>query len=377
MVREDLVEGAITFLNDPSVSSAAVDQKVAFLKSKNLTQEEIDAAFARVGQAPPPPQQQPTAQYTQPYRPAPQQQQYGQYQQYQQWNQPPPEMPRRDWRDWFIAATVMGGFGYAVYWTAKRYVYPLIAPPTPPQLEQDKASVDESFDKAFALLDQLATDTQELKDSEKSRTERLDKALGEVESVIGITREANENREADSRRMARELGDIREQIPKALEKEREGTDERLRDLATEMKSLKTLVGNRMSAGPAPQQRATPSYLSQQPTTYTPSSGTATAASAPTPAPAPESTPMTNGTNGVGATNGTTEESEKPAATTGLPDRSSSASPYNKILGNKAAIPAWQLQAKKKAEEAKKTADAGAGPDTSESGTATEAEASSA
>lgn len=374
MVREDLVEGAITFLNDPSVSSAAVDQKVAFLKSKNLTQEEIDASFARVGQAPPPHTQQPPAQYTQPYRPAPQQQQYGQYQQYQQWNQPPPELPRRDWRDWFIAATVMGGFGYAVYWTAKRYVYPLIAPPTPPQLEQDKASIDEAFDKTFALLDQLATDTQELKDSEKTRTERLDKALGEVEAVLGMMREANEYREADSRRMARELGDIREQIPKAIEKEREGTDDRLRDLAGEMKSLKTLVGNRMSTGPAPQQRATPSYLSQQPA-YMPSSGSATAAAAPAPAPAAESNPVTNGTNGVSASNGTAEGTEKPAASSGAPDRSSSASPYNKIMGNKAAIPAWQLQAKKKAEEAKKTADAGTGPDTSESGTATDVEAS--
>ena len=175
--------------------------------------------------------------------------------------------PKRDWRDYFIMATVMGGLGYGLYWTAKRYITPLIAPPTPPQIEQDKASIDASFDKAFALLDQLATDTQELKDAEKTRTERLDKALSEVESVIGKMREANEQRETESRRMAREMTEIRDQIPKAIEKEREGTDARLKDLGAEMKSLKTLVANRMAGG-AP--RATPSAVSNQ---------------APTPAPA--------------------------------------------------------------------------------------------
>lgn len=28
-------------------------------------------------------------------------------------------MPKRDWRDWFIMATVMGGVGYGLYFTAK------------------------------------------------------------------------------------------------------------------------------------------------------------------------------------------------------------------------------------------------------------------
>ena len=37
---------------------------------------------------------------------------------------------------------------------AKRYVYPMIAPPTTPQLEQDKKAIDGSFERAFSLLDQ-------------------------------------------------------------------------------------------------------------------------------------------------------------------------------------------------------------------------------
>jgi peroxin-14 len=354
MVREDLIEGAISFLQDPSVASAPVEQRVAFLRSKNLTQEEIDASLARVGQAIPSQAASSSSSYQ---RQAPPPQQYG-YQQQQQpyWGQPPPEPPRRDWRDYFIMATVMGGLGYGLYWTAKRYITPLIAPPTPPQIEQDKASIDASFDKAFGLLDQLASDTQELKDAEKTRTERLDKALSEVESVIGKMREANEHRETESRRMAREMTEIREQIPKSIEKEREGTDARLKDLGAEMKSLKTLVANRMAGG-AP--RATPSY--------TPPSAASNQAPAPAPtAPAPVH-PVTE-SNGVD--NSTPQEVEKPAA---VPERSNSSSPFGRTLGGKPpAIPAWQLAAKKRSEDAKKDAATGA-QDIAQSGTATEAE----
>ncbi|KAI7053264.1 hypothetical protein KC327_g18963 [Hortaea werneckii] len=50
--REELIQGAVTFLQDPSVASAPYEQKLSFLRSKNLTQDEIDASLARVGQAP-------------------------------------------------------------------------------------------------------------------------------------------------------------------------------------------------------------------------------------------------------------------------------------------------------------------------------------
>ncbi|KAI4239675.1 MAG: hypothetical protein LQ352_007784 [Teloschistes flavicans] len=60
MVREDLISSAVSFLQDPSVISAPLDKRIAFLQAKNLTQEEIDNALARAGdspqsQNPPPP----------------------------------------------------------------------------------------------------------------------------------------------------------------------------------------------------------------------------------------------------------------------------------------------------------------------------------
>ena len=266
-------------------------------------------------------------------------------------------------------ATVSTGVGYAMYWTAKRYVYPLIAPPTPPQLEQDKASIDASFEKAFALLDQLATDTQGLKDAESARKERLDHALAEVEGVVGRMKEVSEVRETEAKRVARELEEIREGVPMAIAREREGTDAKLREVVVEMKSLKTLVGNRMAQ--AQGQRGAPAaYSSPQAA----GGGGVSSTPAAYAAASPVAETVANGTNGTAV-----EDGEKPASTSALPERSAAASTYGRTLGAGKApqIPAWQLAAKKKADEAKKEGAPNGAPapaqDVSESGTVKEGE----
>ncbi|KAE9963456.1 hypothetical protein EG328_011377 [Venturia inaequalis] len=371
MVREELITSAISFLQDPSVAQAPIDKKIAFLQAKNLTQEEIDVSLARVGQPPASPGAQ-----AYPYQPPLQQGPYGGgYHGY--WPPPPPpELPKRDWRDWFIMATVMGGVGYGIYFTAKRYIIPLIKPPTPPQLEQDKTDIDKSFEKAFDLLEQLNTDTTALKAAEESRTTRLDSALGELESVLTSLKEADRKREDESRRNADEIRSLRDLIPKAIEGQKDATDTRLKELGTELKSLRTLVGNRMGSTMAPTpsnglgHRATPSSGSG--TGYTPSppaqavqpiqhnaSTEAPTVNSPTTNMSSTVTPAEN-TGGVAAA--------APASNT--PAASSGSSRFGS--GRAAAIPAWQLAAAKKSAEALN----GDKKDTSSSGTVTEAEASS-
>src|SRR5436190_12448505 len=120
MSREDLINSAVSFLQEPSVASAPLDKKIAFLQSKNLTQEEIDISLARAGNpspvsattANPSAASIPPSPYTYARGPPPLPG-YGAYPGY--WPPPPPpEVPRRDWRDWFIMATVMGGVGYGL-----------------------------------------------------------------------------------------------------------------------------------------------------------------------------------------------------------------------------------------------------------------------
>lgn len=154
----------------------------------------------------------------------------------------------RDWRDWFIMATVTTAASYGLYHLARRYVAPLISPPTPPQLETDKAHIDAEFAKAFSMLDTLSADTALLKTAEEERKTRVDAALQEVESVIQSLKDAGKRREDESKRVGDEVRGLRDLIPKALEGQKESQKKALEDLQTELKSLKQLVINRTGAG---------------------------------------------------------------------------------------------------------------------------------
>ncbi|KAI9151928.1 Peroxisomal membrane protein PER10 [Paramyrothecium foliicola] len=299
-IREDLVASAVQFLQDPSVASSSIENRVSFLRSKNLTQEEIDVAIARttgnVAPAPSAPYQSgpvgPPQQYYQSYPP------YA-------W-QPPPPAPKRDWRDWFIMATVVGGVSYGLYSIGKRYVYPLVAPPTPEKLEQDKKSIEDQFDKAFSLVEQLSKDTEVLKEAEKQRTEKLDTALSELETVISDLKSSNRRREDDAQRLREEVQALKDAIPKAMNNQKELADSRLKEINTELTSLKTLVSQRMtssSSGAAVARTATPTSES--------GAGASDAAASETPKSTPLSTSFNRGFS-TGAS------------------------------GGKASIPAWQM-----------------------------------
>ncbi|KAI9792820.1 MAG: peroxisomal membrane protein pex14 [Peltula sp. TS41687] len=321
MVREDLVNSAVAFLRDPGVAGSPLDKRIAFLRSKSLTRQEIDTAFARVGENPPSASPS-TARgsYTPGYAPPNQRSEYG-GQQASYWQQQPPILPRRDWRDWFIMATMMGGVTYGLYVVAKRYISPLIAPPTAPQLEQDKKAIEESFNRAFALLDQLSTDTEALKASEQARTERLDTALAELQGMIGEAKIATQRRELEASRVNSEVLGLKNLLPRAMESQKESTDRRLTEIKMEMQSLKTLINSRIGPG------------------LIPLTGVAEAAS-----------PSLNGNVGGGGPSGQGSGSRLPASdSTAGEQRAGSRSPA--LTGDftgPPSIPAWQMAASTKA-----------------------------
>ncbi|KAL9594957.1 MAG: hypothetical protein Q9219_006737 [cf. Caloplaca sp. 3 TL-2023] len=257
MVREDLIASAVSFLQDPSVTGSPLDKRIAFLQSKNLTQEEIDVALARAGDS----SNQSTNASSPPYPPPAQSYQYPVQQMTRQpsgygygygpypsgsWAQPL-EPPRRDWRDYFIVATLTSALGYTLYALSRRYILPLISPPTPPQLESDKASIDASFSRAFALIDQLAADTTDLKTREEERTVKLDKSLDEVNSVVEELKDANKKREVEGRMIADQVHALRDLVPQALEGWKTQGDSRLEELGAEVRSLKKLLSTRLGS----------------------------------------------------------------------------------------------------------------------------------
>jgi peroxin-14 len=203
---------------------------------------------------------------------------------------------------------------------------PLVAPPTPPQLEQDKQSIDDEFARAFALIDQLSTDTAALKSAEEARTERLDAALREVETVLSDLKSSTQRRDDETRRISDEVKSLKDSIPRALEGAREGNEERLKELGTELRSLKTLLNNRLSAGSSV---ATP--VSGRPV------GSATATE-----PAPSSTPNVSATSPSNTV--PVSVPTAPASSSQTPSTTSN-NPLSQ-LGRSATIPAWQMAAAK-------------------------------
>ncbi|KAK1755710.1 peroxisomal membrane protein PER10 [Echria macrotheca] len=338
-IREDLVASAAKFLQDPSVAASPIEKRIAFLQAKNLTPEEINATLARVGTeaapaqaygaSPQPLSQQPPyyAQYPPQYPP------YA-------WQPPPSELPRRDWRDWFIMANVVAGVSYGLFALGKRYVYPLVAPPTPERLEQDKKSIDEQFERTFALVEQLAKDTEALKAAERERTERLDTALGELESVISDLKSANRRRDDEAQRTRDDLQNIKDSIPRGLNNQKELTDNRLREVNAELKSLKTLITQRLN--PTATSTSVSNYL--RPTT-----GNATPAPT-TPAAGSENADV-SGPNGAPKPASVTEEQPKRPEFTSTASGTGRSSPFGSGMASgsaKASIPAWQLAMSKNA-----------------------------
>lgn len=227
----------------------------------------------------------------------------------------------------------------------KRYIAPLISPPPPPQLQQDKESIDEQFSRAFTLIEQLSTDTASLKSAEEERTERLDAALREVESVVSELKSSSRRRDDETRRISDEVRSLKDAIPKALEGAREGNENRLRELGTELRSLKVLVGNRLSAGAGSGSAA-------------PLSGRTVGSTLPVSRPAEEPNGSSTATNGITPAPQDQASGSLPAAVSPAP-RENASSPLSQ-LGRSASIPAWQMAAANRSKSGSQSSPAPAG-----------------
>ena len=139
--------------------------------------------------------------------------------------------------------------------------------------------------------------------------------------------------------MRDDVQNLKDSIPRALNNQKELTDSRLRDVNTELKSLKTLITQRMNpttTPAAPASTSIPSYMR-------PLSGVTT------PAPAGGEAADVIGTVVGGGVRAATAEDEQPKRPEYQSYASSPAvgrsSPFNSGMpagGAKASIPAWQM-----------------------------------
>ena len=101
---------------------------------------------------------------------------------------------------------------FSLIW--KRYIVPLVKPPTPPELEADKALVTAKFDEAQQILETLKADTAELRESQEKQRQQVEEALDLVEKAVSELKESGNRRDASIRGFKADIDSIRELIPK-------------------------------------------------------------------------------------------------------------------------------------------------------------------
>lgn len=219
-----------------------------------------------------------------------------------------------------------------------------MAPPTPEKLEQDKATVDEQFEKAFSTLEQLAKDTETLKESEAARTEKLDKVIEDLEAFVRDAKSAARRQEDETERLREDVKNINTSIPKSMAAHKEFTDGRLKEIGNEVKSLKSLISQRMNSA-APTSIPSPVNGTHLRNTSIPN-----AASVSSPA-----TPSAE-TKDNGALNGSSTGAQGENKSAATPSAVPSKQDYMSTLGGrsspfgsgapavKASIPSWQMAA---------------------------------
>jgi len=235
-IRENLVSSATSFLKDPKVQKAPLAKRVAFLESKGLTQEEIEEALSRAnGNAPKSQSTAVVAGGAAPQLPP---------NPYMQIVQPPPKY--LGWKDYFIGTAIIGGVSYALYRALKKYLPDLLQIPSTKDLQENNEELSKQLEIASEALNSSKVETQtaiKLMDEQGDKIKNFMDIL--TKSLNGL-KEADEKRDEEIRTIKNDLENVKTLIPKMIEKSKETNDLVLQDLQNEIKSLKSLIVNRMS-----------------------------------------------------------------------------------------------------------------------------------
>ena len=338
MSRSALLSSAVSFLRDPATANSPLAQRVAFLESKGLTPQEVEAALATAAA---PAYNGSGGPYNSP------QQFRGQRREFE-----------RDWRDWFIMSVVGGTVAYLAVGLAKvslhprraflpaklihlneqRYIIPHLQSPDQTQLLASQTALEAKYDEAAALLLDLQTSTDTLVTSLEEQKVQLDQELLHLRTAVDESREAERKREIWAKGVTEKVDQVVSGLPKVrshlvvlfvfvlmvrrqmLEKQSTMQSQSLVDLSTELKSLKSLLLTRRPTTTAPLPTAPIPTL---PTSY--STSALPSPSAPSVSPLP--------TSATSSDIASTTTTLPPAA----PTRVSS------FGVRPAGIPAWQLK----------------------------------
>lgn len=240
-LRQDMINNAVSFLNDPSVNDTSLTKKIQFLESKGMTNAEIQHALSMA-------QQQPvTSNATIPLQ---SQLQNSSLQSPQSINPypyyipaPPPAPRSYDWKDYVIMGTTTAGFLYGAYTIVSRYVLPKIVPPAQSKIDEDKDAMEREFQRVDGILQKLETDQTEFIKRQDDKSKLIDDALIEIDAIVKATNEKNLRNEETLKYLKLEIDSIKTTLLKSLESQKSTISSELQELEKKTNSLKESVDN--------------------------------------------------------------------------------------------------------------------------------------
>lgn len=348
-MREEMVNNAVSFLSDTSVTDTPLAKKIQFLESKGMSNAEIQHALSLVqgGGNQTGLNVSQVMDETRPPPLVPQQPHGVQMNPYQYYTPPPPPAPRSlDWKDYIIMGTTTAGLLYGTYQIVSRYVLPKIVPPSQSKLDDDKDAMEREFQRVESILQKLETDQLEFIQRQDEKSKLVDEALIEVDSIVKATNEKNIRNEETLKYLKLEIDSIKTTLMKNLESQKSTISTELEQLEKKTDSLKEMIEN------LPTKQAESKSTSSPP--YVPS---------PTPSPTPPPNLLTNNrsTSNVSTPTESSQFNLNIPSTSIIPSakdilgtskgNSSQSKPDTsepELSTPKANIPAWQMASAQKA-----------------------------
>lgn len=238
--KSDLIQSAISFLNDHTVKDAPLTKKIEFLQSKGLNKEEIQYALDE--------SQKLQDMVTINNKNSNQHGEYFKNNNDNSNNTPnymydilPPPLPERTWKDYFVMATVTAGLFYGLYEVTKRYVIPNILPASKDRLEKDKEEIKDQFDMIDKVLNEIEREHKEFKEREQAKLDELDTTIEQLETSLEENKISREKINDDFRLLKLELSNLQNTLEKFM-KNNQNVKE-IDNINQEIISLKNLIKN--------------------------------------------------------------------------------------------------------------------------------------
>ncbi|QPG75410.1 hypothetical protein FOA43_002764 [Brettanomyces nanus] len=233
-IREDMVGSAVTFLLDGSVADSPLAKKVEFLHDKGLTDVEVQEAIrrAQLGKGADTGSSITKLTSSPPLLPK----DYPNYPLY--YNNAPPLSAERDWKDYLIMVTATTGLAYGAYQVIRKYVVPKILPASKTELEKEKESIDQEFQRVQSLLDKFDEDQEEFYKKQNEKGDKIDETMVEIDKIINKNNEKNLQNEETLKFLKLEVDNIKTSLMKTMESQKQTIGSELSNLESQIDQLK-------------------------------------------------------------------------------------------------------------------------------------------